>query len=286
MTSHIDFRAVAEELLAVQPSSNLYFLLDAAGLPGLHRQLLKASLKWSSLFESTKEANALHVAPFLILAGSGGQLRMYRSLFDWIGKHGTHSSSVVMLSSPLDMASLRNRLAARLEAKLSENMEVMLRFFDPRVLESLINILPAEQAKVFFSPADTWRYVDRAGKLVSVATAFDINETFAAPLLLGEQEEFALIEACEIDQVLDLLRENLPKLMATLSPPDQAEFVSRAMGTARHQRVNSIYIFSLYAAVLLLKGEAFADRPQWAQFVEELQRDDFDSNRLDMVDLD
>jgi hypothetical protein len=286
MSQHIDFRQVAQDLLFSHPSSNLYFLLDAAGLPGLHRQLLQTSVEWSSLFDCTRESNALQVAPFLVLAGSDGRLLMSRSLFNWIGEHGAYSSSVVMLSSPLGMASLQIRLAARLEVRLSENMDAMLRFFDPRVLESLTKILPSEQAKIFFGAAECWRYIDRTGKLVSVATAFDINENFVAPLLLGKREEFELIEACDIDQVLRLLRENLPRLTATLSPPDQAVLVERAIGTARKQGLNSVYKFSLYAAALLSQGERFAGSPQSACLIEELKRDDFDADRMNIFDLD
>jgi hypothetical protein len=285
MTACIDFRAVAEEFLAAHPTSSLYFLLDHAGMPGLHRRLRNSSVQWSSLFDGSNEANALQVAPFLVLAGSEGHLRMFRDLFKWIGENGTYSSSVVMLTSPLDMATLRHRLAARLDAKLSENMEAMLRFYDPRVLESLFRILPAEQARTFFSPAESWAYVDRAGKLVSVVTAFDAEENFCAPLVLGERHEFALLEACEIDQVLDLLRQNMPALMATLPLADQSTFVDRAIGTARQHGVDSVYKFSLYAAVGLSQGAAFINGTQGRQFLENLKQDDFDfQGKSEMVD--
>ena len=287
MSSHIDFRAVAEGLLAAHPTSNLYFLLDHAGMPGLHRRLRDSSVQWSSLFDGSNEANALRVAPFLVLAGSEGRLRMFRDLFKWIGEHGTYSSSVVMLTSPLDTATLRNRLAARLDVRLSENMEAMLRFFDPRVLESLLRILPAEQARTFFSPAESWRYVDRTGKLVSVTTAFDAQDNFAAPLVLGQQQEFALLEACEIDQVLDLLRQNTPALMATLPLADQSTFVDRAISTARQHGVDSVYKFSLYTAVCLAHGEACVNEPERPGFLDELKRDDLDpAETLGIFDLD
>lgn len=277
MSTPIDFRAVALELLAAQPTSNLYFLLDHAGLPGLHRQLLRSSLEWSSLFDCSKEANAEEVAPFLVLAGSEGQLRMFRALLKWIGEHGTYSSSVALLTSPLNMETLRNRLAARLDVRLSGNMEAMLRFFDPRVLESLLRILSGEQARTFFSPAEVWRYVDRAGNLVSVPTVFDPQEKFSAPLILSEKHEFALLEACEIDQVLDLLRANLPTSMATLPISDQAKFVSRSISTARQYGIDSIFKFSIYSAVSLSQGKIFINGPQGVQFLDALKQDDFDS---------
>lgn len=286
MSVRIDFRAVAEALLAAHPMSSVYFLLDHAGTPGLHRRLRGSTVPWSSLFEGSQEANAVQVAPFLVLAGSKGRLRMFRHLFRWIGENGTYSSSVVMLTSPLDMATLRHRLAARLDLRLSENMEAMLRFYDPRVLESLFRILPGEQAGAFFSPAESWSYVDRAGKLVSVATVFDAQENFNAPLVLGEKEEFALLEACEIDQVLDLLRQNVPVLMATLPVAEHSTFVDRAIGTAKQYGFDSVYKFSLYAAVGLSQGEAFVNGPQGRQFLENLKQDDFDSHdKSEMLDL-
>lgn len=286
MSACIDFRTLAQELVAAHPASNLYFLLDHAGMPGLHRQLRGSAVQWSSLFDGSNEANALQVAPFLVLAGSEGQLRMFRALFEWIGKHGTYSSSVVMLTSPLDMETLRHRLTARLDVRLSANMEAMLRFFDPRVLESLFKLLTPDQARMFFSPAESWRYVDRAGKLVSVTTAFDAQENFSAPLVLNEQQEFALLDACEIDQVLDLLRQNMPRLIATLLLSDQSTFVGRAIGTARQHGIDSVYKFSLYAAVSLLQGDAFVHGPQGERFLDVLKKDDFDSPEMpDLFDL-
>lgn len=287
MSACIDFRAVAEELLATHPTSNLYFLLDHAGMPGLHRRLRRSSVPWSSLFDGSNEANALQVAPFLVHVGSEGRLLMFRDLFKWVGEFGTYSSSVVMLTSPLDMATLRSRLTARLDIKLSENMDAMLRFFDPRVLESLLRILSAEQARTFFSPAEVWRYVDRTGKLVSVTKAFDAQENFVAPMVLDQQQEFSLLEACEIDQVLDLLRQNLPALMATLSLADQPVFVDRAIGTARGLGIDSVFKFSLDIAVCLAHGEAYMNGRERASFLDELKRDDLDpAETLGILDLD
>ena len=243
MSAGIDFRAVAEGLLAAHPTSSVYFLIDHAGMPGLHRRLrgqLRAMVKPVREQQGSERPGS---SPFLVLAGRKGRLRIFRDLFAWIGANGTYSSSVVLLTSPLDMANLRRRLAARLDATLSENMEAMLRFYDPRVLESLFRILPAVQARTFFSVAESWAYVDRAGKLASVATTFDPEDNFIAPLVLGEKEEFALLESCEIDQVLDLLRQNVPALMATLPLAEQSTFVDRAIGMARQHGVDAVYKF-------------------------------------------
>jgi hypothetical protein len=255
-------------------------------MPGLHRQLLASSAEWSSLFDCSREANALQVTPFLVLAGSAGQLRMFRHLFKWIGAHGTYSSSVVMLTSPLDITTLRDRLAARLDVRLSENMEGMLRFFDPRVLESLVNILPAEQAELFFGAAETWRYVDRSGKLVNFNTKFDSQNNFSAPLILTQRQESALLDACEIDQVLSLLRENFPTLLRAIPLVDQPTVVSESIGMAKQRGVESVFKYSIYTATILRYRKRFAGGAQRERLLEELKRDDFDPERLSIFDLD
>lgn len=274
MTDYIDFRLAAEESLVAHPTSNLYFLLDHSGLPDLHSQLKKTSLKWKSLFDCTPEASALHAAPILILAGSKGHLQMPRVLCEWIGRNGTYTSTVLMLLSPLQLEPLVRRLEARLEVKLSEDIDAMLRFFDPRVFESLTKILDAEQASNFFSSAEAWQYVDRTGRLVWIASSFDANDKFLAPLVLTQQQESELLDASEVDQVLDLLRSNLSTVLAELPPSVQYGFVSQKIETARKIGICSIYKLAIYIAIPLIKGAKFIESPCWQRFLMKLKQDD------------
>jgi hypothetical protein len=273
MRSYIDFHALAEEHTSSNSASNLYFLLDHSGMPGLCQKLKQGSATWLSLFEGTKEESAQAVAPILVLVGSKGRLRVSRPFLDWIGRTGTFTSTVIVFSSPLPIRVVKDRLTTRLEVKLSENMNAMLRFFDPRILEALKKNLSVEQAEVFFSPAETWLYVDREGQLVSFRSVFNISEQYVAPLILSQEQEFALIEASEVDQVLELLRKSVPQVMQALPMPDQYEVVNDAIGTARRDGIESIYMLSMYAAVIISKGKMFKDDPLWNSFLEELKAD-------------
>lgn len=166
-------------------------------------------------------------------------------------------------------------------------MEAMLRFFDPRVLESLLTILPTVQARTFFSPADSWRYVDRTGKLASVVTTFSAIDDFSAPLVLSEEQEFTLLEACEVDQVLDLLRQNVPKLLAILPLPDQSIFVCKAIDMARQHGIDSVFKFSVFAAISLSQDEKWMTSPKGIRFLNELKKDESDLHeRIEKLDLD
>lgn len=276
MSTHIDFRAVAEESLAAHPTSNLYFLLDHGGLPGLHRQLKNSSAEWVTLFDRTHEANALDVAPFLVSIGSNGQLRMFRSLFEWIGKNGTYTSTVIMLSSPLKIQSLQSRLTARLDVGISEDMKAMLRFFDPRIFEGLMNVLSPEQLNTFLAPAEKWWYVDRAGKLMSLEATFNAIEKSAAPLVLSAKQEFDLVDASEPDRVLASLRENVPELIQKLPLSNQYAFVATNFKTARSNGLISIADLVLYNIVVLVKGIDFVKGATWSTLMDDVKSKSID----------
>lgn len=280
MNSYLDLRAIAQEHLAANVNSNLYFLIDHAGMPGLHRKLAETSAEWASLFEGTKERGALSVAPILVLVCGSGILRMQRRLSEWIGEHGIYTSSLMMLESSLPISSLACRLTKRLDVRLSENMVAMLRFFDPRVFEKLVKILSVEQARAMLSPAEKWSYVDRKGRVVSVNAEFDIVENFELPLQLNEAQEFGLVDASEPDQVLALLRENVPNLLSRLHLVKQYEFVVHNIKAAKDLGLRSTVDLVLYSAVALSQGVEFATGPIWSDLMTDVK-----SGRIEFAEV-
>ncbi len=276
MTAYIDFRAIAKESLAALPGSNFYFLLDHGGLPGLFLKLSNSASKWESLFGYTRDASALPAAPILVLAGSKGQLQMSRNLFDWIAREGTYTSTVIMLSSPLRMEEMTEQLVARLNLKLSDDTEAMLRFFDPRVLESLCKTLSAEQSDKFFSAAKLWQFADRNGKLVRVDSTFNVEDNCIFPLELSQEQEFRLLDLSEADQVLSVLRTNVPDLAVRLPYSLQYDFVNRQIEVAKCSGLDSVLKIAIYITVQLIAKEQFLASALWPRFVDRLIRSEVD----------
>ena len=272
MSSYIDLSRVAENFLVAHPNSNLYFLLDQGGLPGLHGELLKSRVTWVSLFEDPAEMSALAVAPILVLICATKRVIASRSLLEWIAKKGAFSSSITIIASPLKINEIRKRLSARLDVRLSDNMEAMLRFFDPRVLESLIKIMPETQKSEFLGLAESWAYVDRAGNLIEISINFNAREDFLTPFVISRQQEYDLIEASEIDQVLDLLRSNFPGHLASIKESEQYAFVSSQVESARRLGCDSVLQFSIYASQMLLEGEGFVESPLYPAFLDEVRQ--------------
>ncbi|RYZ92749.1 MAG: DUF4123 domain-containing protein [Proteobacteria bacterium] len=261
MSTYIDFRTIAEEALASCPFTNLYLLLDQSGLPDLHSKLSKSSSVWGALFDHTLDANASVVGPILISAGSKGNLQISRRFGEWLGRSGTYNSTVIMMLSPLDFEPLMARLVVRLDVTLSEGLDAMLRFFDPRILESMTKFLNAEQSNHFFSPAESWGYIDRAGALIWFKSDFSGNENFSPPLTLSQQQESDLLDASEVDQVLDLLRSNLPTTLARLPQEEQYGFAYRKIEEARQRGFTSISKLALYTATSLIEQENLVEDP-------------------------
>jgi hypothetical protein len=159
-------------------------------------------------------------------------------------------------------------------------MEAMLRFFDPRVLESLVMVFSDEQGKQFFGLADELRYIDREGKVAVIGSHFGHKEEFVSPLVLTQEQEDALLRASEIDQVLDLLGSNLPQAMAKLPLPEQYRFVSQQIHRAKESELRAIWEMAFFATIVLSKGEKFVESENWSRILASLKRNDFDLSEL------
>lgn len=259
MEDYIDLAGLCAVAMGDYPGNRLYCLVDHAGMPGLHRTLLGSTSSWSSLFNGSSEEAALSAAPILFpVAGTGEPAN--DGLLLWIAKHGTYTSSLLLLSSPLGLDALRKRLAFRLYAQVSEEMNVLLRFFDPRVFESLLTVLEEPQRAVLLNPADCWWYCDRGGVLRRQAC---IHAEADLRLSLSAAQEFALLDASEIDQVSAQLQSMLPDAYLRIGAGSREAFFRRHMAQASAAGIAATHEVALFCGLALLHGESFMHTPYW-----------------------
>lgn len=270
MNSYSDIKRAAEKHLAENHSDSIYLLIDHAGMPGLHREIKKHRVNWVSLFDETKESGALAVAPILILVGRNSSMSISNALVQWISERADDGSSVIMLASSLETSQLQAQLAKRLDIKISENMDALLRFFDARIFEPLMAVLSPEQMELLCSPAKKWWYVDRVGRLVGIDREFECTEGDFQHLELNEKQEFALINASEPDQVLYLLIKAMPQL-GVLMPKNKYGFIANNIFLASRLGLNSVSDFVLYSAMVVLRGRDFEVLPYWKSALENVR---------------
>lgn len=270
MHAFVDLQAFHRAAHDAHPDTRVYCLADHGGMPGLVRELDRAHIAWHSLFDGSSEEGALRVAPLLFSlddAVEAGRI----DLLGWVAEHGTYTSSMLLLASPLGMRELGARLARRLDATLPEGIEIMLRFFDPRVFEALIAVLDPAQKEAFLGVAACWWLLDRSGAVRAALARFTVADTFGAPLQLDARQEEALVAASEPDQVAARLAELAPAQFRALPHSERHDFFETEIGAARALGLASPHELVLYCTIALLEGRKFAMIPKWRDVLEAVR---------------
>ena len=271
MITHQDITNLPYADPTIELDGQLYALVDHGGMPGLVKQLDRTNAQWISLFAGSRDEGALEVAPILILIDANQAPFQRQAMLNWLCEHGTFASSLLFMVSPLPMAELVRRLALRLDATLPDNMDIVLRFFDSRVFEQLVAVLSDEQKRAFLNVASRWWFVDRRGEIQAVDATFSEAETPEIPLILTVQQEGAMLDASEPDQVAAFLQPVVPVEYADLAPELRYDFIVRHMGAARLLGIKATHELALYCVMPLLHGEQFATQAPWHAVLGQVQ---------------
>ena len=283
--SHMNLLAIVESAINDSPGQNVYFLLDQAGLPGVARELRKYSALQVKLFDDTKEQAAADVGPVLLLAAGNDTRLAVKGLFRWLDKYAGDAFSIIVMVSPLPFDAMRKRLSARLKIKLSEEMEAIFRFYDPRILASLISILSEPERDIFLGVASRWVYPNRSGGVDIINTRLQENDDFKEPFSISSQQEFKLLEASEVDQVLNLLRTIMPSKMAEFSVSEKYHLVKDLMCRAQTDGIESILGCAIFASIFIKGGSRVASSSLMQDVVKELRNTESDILKLnDLID--
>ncbi len=268
MLNHDDFYKLFASIGGAR-SDTLYALADHAGMPGLAQKLTASKVSWTNLLGDGRD-DALAAAPLLFPIQATESPRQ-DSLLDWIGYRGTYTSSLVLLASPLPRHELARRLTERLDVALPENVTITLRFFDPRIFEQLVQVFSPEQRAAFLGVAHDWWFVDRRGQLRHVDSKFSEVDLLDSPLNLNQEQEHALLDASEPDQVANMLKERMPEAYQGLPAPERHDFFLRHMNAARNYGIQPTHELGLYCGLALLYGEGFSMEKEWQPVLEKVR---------------
>lgn len=104
-----------------------------------------------SLFNGTDDAALSNAGPWLLDAESAPA-----PLLRELGRLERVAPAVTWLISPLTPEGLGQLLQLRLDVQLPDGRKALLRFWDPRVLLNLIELLSADQREEFFVHIHEW----------------------------------------------------------------------------------------------------------------------------------
>ncbi|MDB0528575.1 DUF4123 domain-containing protein [Ralstonia solanacearum] len=146
-----DVIARLETLRTRVPALRLYALIDGAqyqlqvGRPILARHCM------ASLFEGTADAPLAHAGPWLLDVEQADT-----ELVGDLARMETWTPAVSWLIAEADLPGLAELLRQQIEIRLPDNRTALLRFWDPRVLVKLAQVLDAGQLQAFFAGVYEW----------------------------------------------------------------------------------------------------------------------------------
>jgi hypothetical protein len=145
---------VKDRLLQIQqgvPALRLYALVDGAQYRTLRGEPLQLGDGMYALFTDTPDAALAHAGPWLVDAQQTGE-----AVTDDLVRLEKQAPAVTWLMAVQDLWGLAQLLQLNLNMQLPDGRTALLRFWDPRVLVTLADLLGPEQSAAFFAHIHEW----------------------------------------------------------------------------------------------------------------------------------
>jgi hypothetical protein len=143
----------------------LYGLVDGLQYETHRGERLEDRHGFASLFHGTPDSALAHAGPWLVDVNEAG---------DTVTADLAHLErqvpSVTWLISETDLHGLAQLLQLQLDARLPDGRIALVRFWDPRVLAELVNVLSPKQRETFFAHIHEWHLL-RNGERVHIGRA-------------------------------------------------------------------------------------------------------------------
>ncbi|CAD6508345.1 hypothetical protein LMG28727_00142 [Paraburkholderia kirstenboschensis] len=255
--------------LPVEPPLHFYLIVDSAqdsrhplaiqqAEPGTRSQCLLTLAQGPDL-----EAAAPHLMTF-------PQFERDAASWQWVSSYGpTLPAAVSIIASSLQFEALYAHLHSSTEVLLPDGEEMILAFWDPAVLATLVGqlddttlhvlgpVLTVQQREKFLTGITAWWYWDRNGKLHQIAPALNPSaaNTVMLPLRLSQTQVDMLVEASLPDHIVGYINANKPELLAKIAEPERYPRVEKHLHEARKLRLLGMRDILDYVCAALIYGD-------------------------------
>lgn len=263
---------------------HLYALVDA----GLDRDTWQRLRRTGSDSRAllTSEASAIaDFSPHLLHMGSATELAP--KLVEILAQNHP-TAAFTLLCSARTLTELHAHLVRFTEVKLPGNMEMLLAFWDPAILGTLVGqpdddslhvpgpVLLPHQLQALMWPLVAWWYCDREGRwhrVAAPAQAASAADTPAQPCVLTQTQEDALVEASVPDQVLYHIELNRPSLFDEQLPHHKRYRFARAViAAARKLGLEGMRDLANFVALCLVYRQRIETDPDILQLLDQVHQ--------------
>jgi hypothetical protein len=138
--------APLREALFADPEVRTFAVIDGAAQPDLLGLLFDAKADYACLIAGKLAPEVASVAPYIVALGP-------ESAFLGAVDAGWGRSEGIFVRTRADLAQTRRHLRTLLLTQLPDGRSVHFRFYDPRVLRTVVPLLEGEQKAQFFGAA-------------------------------------------------------------------------------------------------------------------------------------
>lgn len=260
------------------PELTCYAIIDAAQDGALLEKFAKESLSTRSMclvpaaIDSDTEDYSPHLVALSPLAADSDA---------WLGilaGGARHPASFTLLASPLDFDELWANLAEFTEIVLPDETTMIFAFWDPAILGTLVGqqsdktlhipvgVLSERQRARLLQGVTAWWYWDREGNpqevLPSTGPDAETAHLVTLPLMLSQIQVDMLVEAGVPDQLLSLLEDNQPMLLARVPMELRYCRAEKHLLEARRNKLLGMRDILNYTCAALIYGEAMYSDPE------------------------
>ena len=269
-----------------QSPLQLLALVDAGQDRGTWQRLKQHSTLALSLL-NTQGSAADAFSPHLLALGSAtAPSTALQSALAF--RHPT--TAFTLLCSPLPRQELHTHLARFADVKLEGDMEMLLAYWDPAILGTLVGkasddslhvpgpVLRPEQLQAFLSPLAAWWYCDRESRwhrIDTPALAKEANEPqpLAFTFALTQAQEDMLVEASVPDQVLYHLELNQPHLFDDRQThAKRYGFVRAVLGSAKQLGLTGMRDLVNFTSLCLIYRRRMQTDPEILRLLDQVQK--------------
>ncbi|CAH0447355.1 hypothetical protein LMG10661_03421 [Ralstonia syzygii subsp. syzygii] len=147
----LDVAARLAQLRTHYPTLRLYGLVDGLQYETHRGERLEDRPGLAALFHGTPDGALAHAGPWLIDVEEAGD-----GITADLARLERQAPSVTWLVSEADLSGLAQLLRLQLDARLPDGRIALVRFWDPRVLAGLLNVLTPKQRETFFAHIYEW----------------------------------------------------------------------------------------------------------------------------------
>lgn len=263
---------------------HLYALVDAGLDRETWQRLRRTGFDSRALLTSEPSAIA-DFSPHLLHMGSATELAP--NLVQILGQNPP-AAAFTLLCSSRTLTELHAHLVRFTEVSLPENIEMLLAFWDPAILGTLVGqldddslhvpgpVLSPQQLQALMWPLVAWWYCDREGRWHRVVTPHQAASVASNPvqfLALTQEQENALVEASVPDQVLYHIELNRPSLFDEQLPHHKRyRFTRVVISAARKLGLEGMRDLANFVALCLVYRQRIETDPNILQLLDQVQR--------------